>query len=206
MKILNLYAGLGGNRKLWGDEHEITAVELDAEIAKAYSEMFPKDTVIVGDAHDYLLKNYMNADFVWSSPPCPTHGQYRFNVGVIGKGFSAVYPDMQLYEEIILLKHYYKGKWIVENVKPYYEPLIKPTIFLARHLFWSNFEIAAAEFATKHIRSKNKIEDYNNLGFDISKTKISNKRQALRNCVDSDLGLHVFNCATKTEILQTQLF
>ena len=27
MKILNLYSGIGGNRKLWGDEHEVTAVE-----------------------------------------------------------------------------------------------------------------------------------------------------------------------------------
>lgn len=33
MKILNLYAGIGGNRKKWGDDHEITAVELDEEIA-----------------------------------------------------------------------------------------------------------------------------------------------------------------------------
>ena len=31
MKILNLYAGIGGNRKLWGDEHEITAVELNSK-------------------------------------------------------------------------------------------------------------------------------------------------------------------------------
>jgi DNA (cytosine-5)-methyltransferase 1 len=29
MRILNLYAGIGGNRKLWGDDHEITAVELN---------------------------------------------------------------------------------------------------------------------------------------------------------------------------------
>lgn len=31
MKILNLYAGIGGNRKLWtpnGDEHDITAVNI----------------------------------------------------------------------------------------------------------------------------------------------------------------------------------
>lgn len=27
MKILNLYAGIGGNRKLWGDDHEVTVVE-----------------------------------------------------------------------------------------------------------------------------------------------------------------------------------
>jgi len=25
MKILNLYAGIGGNRKLWGNDHEITS-------------------------------------------------------------------------------------------------------------------------------------------------------------------------------------
>lgn len=29
MKILNLYAGIGGNRKLWGDEHEITDLKGD---------------------------------------------------------------------------------------------------------------------------------------------------------------------------------
>jgi DNA (cytosine-5)-methyltransferase 1 len=34
MKILNLYAGIGGNRKLWGNTHSITAVEFDEEIAK----------------------------------------------------------------------------------------------------------------------------------------------------------------------------
>ncbi len=46
MKILNLYAGIGGNRAIWGNNHEITAVELDPEIAKAYLDRFPSDTVI----------------------------------------------------------------------------------------------------------------------------------------------------------------
>ena len=36
MKILNLYAGIGGNRTLWGDKHEVTAVEINAEIAGIY--------------------------------------------------------------------------------------------------------------------------------------------------------------------------
>ena len=36
-KILNLYAGIGGNRKLWGDEHEITAVEYDEATADVYT-------------------------------------------------------------------------------------------------------------------------------------------------------------------------
>ena len=73
MKILNLYAGIGGNRKLWGDEYEVTAVELEPEIAKAYQEFFPEDIVVVGDAHQYLIDNLSEFDFVWSSPPCPTH-------------------------------------------------------------------------------------------------------------------------------------
>ena len=55
MKILNLYAGIGGNRKLWGNEHEITAVELDKDIAAIYKDFFPTDKVIVADAHPYLI-------------------------------------------------------------------------------------------------------------------------------------------------------
>ena len=43
MKILNLYAGIGGNRKLWGDEHEITAVENNREILDYYREHYPND-------------------------------------------------------------------------------------------------------------------------------------------------------------------
>ena len=58
MKILNLYAGIGGNRKLWGEEHEITAIENVQEIADIYQEFFPNDRVIVTDAHDYLLKHF----------------------------------------------------------------------------------------------------------------------------------------------------
>lgn len=73
MKILNLYAGIGGNRKLWGDEHDITAVEFDERIAAIYQDLYPNDTVIVGDAHQYLLDHYSEFDFIGASPPCPTH-------------------------------------------------------------------------------------------------------------------------------------
>ena len=189
MKILNLYAGIGGNRKLWTD-CEVTAVELDSKIANVYSSFFPEDTVVVGDAHAYLQEHYSEFDFIWSSPPCPTHGQYRYNVGFRAKGYKAVFPDMQLYEEIIFLKHYFSGLYCVENTKPYYEPLIAPSSVLSRHLFWSNFEIRQAEFGAKHIRTKNKISDFET---DISNSNISNKRQVLRNCVDSELGLYIFN-------------
>lgn len=73
MKILNLYAGIGGNRKLWED-CEVTAVELDPDIAGVYRKLYPDDTVIVGCAHEYLEKHFREFDFIWSSPPCPSHG------------------------------------------------------------------------------------------------------------------------------------
>ena len=67
-KVLNLYAGIGGNRKLWEDV-EVTAVEYDEKIADIYKDFFPNDTVIVSDAHDYLKKHYSEFDFIWASPP-----------------------------------------------------------------------------------------------------------------------------------------
>ena len=81
MNVLNLYAGLGGNRRLW-DEVKVTAVEFNADIANVYCHLYPADNVIVGDAHQYLLDNFKNFDFIWSSPPCQTHSSFRQNIGV----------------------------------------------------------------------------------------------------------------------------
>ena len=47
MKILNLYAGIGGNRKMRGENNQITAIEDNEEIANIYRQYFPSDTVIV---------------------------------------------------------------------------------------------------------------------------------------------------------------
>ncbi len=57
MKILNLYAGIGGNRTLWGDKHEITAIEINSDIASEYKYKFPNDEVIQTDSHQFLLHN-----------------------------------------------------------------------------------------------------------------------------------------------------
>jgi DNA (cytosine-5)-methyltransferase 1 len=76
MRILNLYAGIGGNRKLWEDV-DVTAVEWNEEIARVYSDNFPNDKVIVADAHQYLLDHYTEFDFIWASPPCPTHSRTK---------------------------------------------------------------------------------------------------------------------------------
>lgn len=194
MKILNLYAGIGGNRKLWGDEHEVTAVESEQYIADVYKELYPNDTVVVSDAHQYLLDHFQEFDFIWSSPPCPTHS--RVSTGLAGWNIYR-YPDMKLYEEIIFLKHFFKGQYVVENVIPYYKPLIQPTRELERHLFWTNFPIpnfthtrnydGAVTDATKEALA----EQYN---IELPQgTK--NQRKLLRNAVEPKLGLHVFTAA-----------
>ena len=139
MRILNLYACLGGNRYKWGDEHEITAVEWDEELAKLYQKRFPNDKVIVADAHKYLLDYYKDFDFIWSSPPCPTHSRARY-WGIGANGKNPVYPDMSLYQEILLLDYHFKGKYVVENVIPYYQPLLNPKK-RGRHLYWTNFNL-----------------------------------------------------------------
>ena len=141
MKILNLYACLGGNRYKWDEvtDVQVTAVELDPELARLYSERFPNDKVIVGDAHQYLLDHYREFDFIWSSPPCPTHGKIR--LAQKNKDFFVPkYADMRLYQEIILLENLFEGKFCVENVVPYYNLLI-PAKKRGRHLYWTNFHL-----------------------------------------------------------------
>ncbi|MGJ7024975.1 DNA cytosine methyltransferase [Petrimonas sulfuriphila] len=199
MKILNLYAGIGGNRKLWGDEHEITAVEYREDIANVYRHYFPGDTVVVGDAHQYLLDHYPEYDFIWSSPPCQTHSRLRLFGWKNDNRVAKKYPDMKLYQEIIFLQNYFNGQWVVENVTPYYEPLILPTIKLGRHLFWSSFTILKTEVVNSDINRGSAKEWINLHGFDLSNFKInSRKDQIYRNCVHPSTGRHILDCATNS--------
>ena len=206
MKILNLYAGIGGNRKLWtpnGDEHEITAVEYKPEIAAIYHDFFPKDNVVIADAHQFLLDHFQEYDFIWSSPPCPSHSSFRKNFSV-NVGAKPIYPDMKLYEEIIFLKGYFKGKFVVENVIGYYEPLIVPHK-LQRHYFWTNFfiydfeaerdgiNITGGRHEHQNIQIKRLEKKYN---YDLSKYK-GDKKLMLRNCVEPELGKLILDCAFK---------
>lgn len=191
MKILNLYAGIGGNRKLWGDEHEVTAVEIDENIAKIYRDFFPDDKMIIADAHQYLLEHFKQYDLIWSSPPCQSHSSFRQNIGVRYRGVEPVYPDMGLYQEILFLKYNFKGNWVVENVKPYYKALIEPTFILQRHLFWSNILVPKKEFKSDVIRKSQIPQLQKKYGFDLSGYKIKNKRQVLRNCVEPKVGEYI---------------
>jgi len=195
MKVLNLYACLGGNRLLW-DNCEVTAVELDPELARLYQERFPKDNVIVTDAHQYLLDHYKEFDFIWSSPPCPTHS--RFNISMKTTR-EMKYPDMKLYQEIIFLDNYFDGKYCVENVIPFYEPLI-PANKRDRHLYWTNFNLPNDLNGRKNpdlgrtkdlITALSKFHDY-----DFRKYKgeqLMNK--IARNLVDYEAGKTIFDTA-----------
>ncbi len=213
MKILNLYCGAGGNRKLWSEEHEITAVEINKEVATFYQNNFQNDKMIVADAHQYLLNHYKEFDFIWSSPPCQTHTKLmKFTRHDVNK-----YPDMKIYQEVIFLQNFFKGKWVVENVEPYYTPLIAPRKKVDRHLFWSNFNIGyfkPPKFKGNKLKSyKGELEDY--YGIKLPKKNIyfkgsHDQYKVLKNCVHPLTGEYILNCAMniirQENPNQTQLF
>jgi DNA (cytosine-5)-methyltransferase 1 len=198
LEVLNLYAGIGGNRKRWADV-DVTAIEWDEEKADVYRDHFPDDTVIVTDAHEYLLEHFDEFDFIWASPPCPTHSKMR---KMFHQDDNPVYPDMKLYQEILFLRHTFDGDWVVENVEPYYEPLIGGQQ-RGRHLFWSNFYIPDIDIEVDKIKRQDWGEDNQDpdgkYGFDVTGYGFSpqEKRKILNNCVNPELGAHVLNAATK---------
>lgn len=210
-KILNLYACLGGNRYKWdevaaatGIQIEVTAVELDPDLAKLYQERFPNDIVIVADAHQYLLDHYKEFDFIWSSINCPTHSRARFwSSSNYDTATLPVYPDMKLYEEVLFLMHYYKnGSWLVENVIPYYEPLI-PAMKRGRHLYWSNLKLPE-NLNERNIQigaGKNEVERLSEFHeYDFKKYKGEQRIDKIaRNLVDYEAGKTILECVLKVE-------
>ena len=212
MKILNLFAGIGGNRTLWGNEHEITAIENDQQVAMIYLKRFPNDIVIVGDAYQYFINNFEKFDFVWASPPCQSHSWNTY--GLVGYAYKGnrrkiQFPDLRLYSLIMFLKHQFRGLWVIENVVPYYEPLIKPTTRRGRHYYWSNIPLK---------NSSKRGDSFGNMGTYESKEivmKIAKERgielsllssldeyklnQTLRNMILPEEGKHILDSInTKT--------
>ena len=185
MKILNLYAGIGGNRALWGDEHQITAVEYDKKIADKYAILYPNDIVIVADAHQYLLDNYERFDFIWTSPPCQTHSRANYFINYIT---NSRYPKMELWQEIIFLKTFFKGKYCVENVISYYEHFIPPTAELGRHYLWANFVIPKIDLPKNEVGTM--MKEYSG-----TEKHAHSKPLEDRNAVNANLGLHILNRA-----------
>ncbi len=205
MKVLNLYAGIGGNRKLWTDV-DVTAIENNPDIAKIYQDFFPDDKVIVADAHQYLLEHYKEFDFIWSSPPCQSHS--RMNLINVSRGVNEPrYAKMELYQEIIFLNNWYKGKFVIENVVAYYKPLVRPAV-VARHWFWSNFFLLKFDTKKKKLLVGNSKgnsvsikEALRSVGMEVKDWhNVKNRGQIISNYVLPELGLHIFKSMNNQEL------
>ena len=202
MRVLNLYAGVGGNRKLW-DGVEVTAVEYNEKIADIYQALYPDDTVIRADAHDYLLHHHDEFDFVWSSPPCQTHTR----MVKATRHKKRRYPDMKLYEEILYLEHNRKAPWVVENVAPYYGGMRKYTQ-VGRHLFWSNMALQGIIDQPRppnfinlcNTEGAQKMKDWLGIQYEKNVYYEGNHcpAQVLRNCVHPEIGKQVLDRATRS--------
>lgn len=201
MKVLNLYAGLGGNRKLWED-CDVTAVELEPAIAAVYSRLYPNDEVVIEDAHQYLLDHSEEFDFIWSSPPCQTHSR----MAKATRHKLKRYTDLSLYQEVMYLQHFYSGKWVVENVVPYYKPLIDAQR-IGRHLYWANFDVGDYKepipenfINLTNLAGKKKLMDWLDIHYEENIYYGNNHcpAQVLRNCVHPKEGLSIFNKMKET--------
>lgn len=203
MKVLNGYSGIGGNRKKWKNV-SVTAIESDPKIAEVYSGFFKRDNMVIKDVEEFLKGNYQKFDFIWLSPPCQANSRLIRS----GRNRRPRFPDLTLYKLLLFLKHNFKGKYVIENVIPYYKPLIPPTIKLGRHLFWSNFEISPIPnvktpkniFKDGTVKWSQKLKKWLGLEYKGNLYYGGNHdaAQVLRNCVHPDVGEHIYREALKS--------
>jgi DNA (cytosine-5)-methyltransferase 1 len=107
-----------------------------------------------------------------------------------------------LYQEIIFLQTHFKGKFCVENVIPYYQPLI-PAQKRGRHLYWCNFVLP--QNVNERIELRGLIEERKSNAFkklcqlheiDLSEYKgKTNKKKLARNLVDYEVGKTILETA-----------
>ncbi len=156
-KVLNLYAGVGGNRELW-ENVEVDAVDNNLERISIYEDNFPKDGVFLKDVNDYLDDVDLNKyHFIWASPPCQTHSiMMRFQDYNHSPDLNSLYGLMIDLKQ----KYDYQGKWAIENVTPRYG-LIYGTAFpipvkLGRHYIWANYPIESKDFPSDDVKNMQK--------------------------------------------------
>ena len=113
---------------------------------------------------------------------------------------------MKLYQEIIFLDKIYVGKYVVENVIPYYQPLI-PAQKRHRHLYWANFNLPKVLTTRKSIswqQATNELSmwcDFHE--YDFKKYEGKQRRNKIaRNLVDYEAGKTIFQ--TVVDILQNK--
>jgi DNA (cytosine-5)-methyltransferase 1 len=102
---------------------------------------------------------------------------------------------MTLYQQIILLKHYCKGSWVVENVRPYYKPLM-PAVKLGRHLVWSNLDLEDTPTQKDcGFISKSAVQLEGRYGFYLADVPFKGVRKStiLRNLVNPEIGEYILS-------------
>ena len=121
---------------------------------------------------------------------------------------------MKLYEEIIFLQNHFDGKYVVENVIPYYKPLIDAKE-KDRHLYWTNFNLPNT-INSRHFNGMcqgtgelERLKEFHDYDF----IKYKGEQQAIqiaRNLVDYEAGKTIFETmlgiVKKEDINQTELF
>lgn len=212
MKILNLYAGLGGNRKSWTN-HEIKAVEIVPEIAEIYRKLFPGDQVIIADVMQFVRKENLGSyDFIWASPPCKTHSC------ATTKKFRYV-PDLTSIHGLrIFLDYQCETPYVIENVQPFYKlpKEYQPTFKIDRHLFWANFFVPVPEKSLINSRisdlphkrdrslymrgSIEELASFHNYDLSIIEN-LSNRESLLRNMTHWKIGKYILDCFMKQKNL-----
>jgi len=197
MILLDLFAGVGGTAlgiQNFLEDRNITysyyAVEYDNEIIKAHELFRPQSIVIEADAYIIVYSDLREYAFIWASPPCQSHSQCNMF-------WDRRNPDMRLWDLINYFKELSKP-FIVENVKPYYKPLIKPTLKIRRHYFWSNLPLEPFEFEKSPKGfTRMSIEDWR-IYHNVPKEAITHirdlkrRRQILRNMVHWSISYNLF--------------
>lgn len=197
LKILDLFCGIGGVARGFHDylqEHQIkylyVAIDIDKDVLKAHRALNPLSNVILRDAYSFTIDELETYDFVWASPPCETH-----SIAGIWTRKRKVSPDFRLYELINKLNDA-NIPFVVENVKPYYNPPIKPTSKANRHRLWSNLSISPIKIDLPPFEKiKNTVKslcEYHDLPIEIAKIIPSRKRRdALRDMVHHEIAYEI---------------
>ena len=124
---------------------------------------------------------------------------------------------MSLYQEIILLQTHFDGKYCVENVIPYYEPLIKGKK-IGRHIYWTNFKIPydlkerdmSGVMCGQSNNELQKLCEFHKIDLSSYKGK-QRKDKIARNLVDYEAGKTILETAlgvikSKNQLQQSLIF